>query len=203
MNWQAVFGVLFLQVVIACSLVQILIPNFIMEQFSQFQNILAQHDEYMQLMTLSTDGLKSFNLAQLFFGIQIFSVIMFTVISLMCARSVQARIFMPGGFREEFLAFRSGRLSFLVLATVSLTAYYEFPLAINLLPFILSYFVLSGFSLVYRIVDRKRQLKIVVLLFLFILMKPVFMLLALIVFGSLDSLFNFRLYLPKRVREST
>jgi len=86
--------------------------------------------------------------------------------------------------------------------SVSIGTYFEYPLAINLLPLVLGYFLLSGFSLAYYIFARKRQFKVVLLLFLIILLKPSFVLFAYIVFGSLDSVFNLRLYLPTRVRGS-
>ncbi|MDP3269736.1 MAG: hypothetical protein Q8M40_11935 [Legionella sp.] len=200
-KWPAVSGIFFLQALLGFLLVQVLVPDFVVEQFSQFQKILNQYQDYQSLLG-SSEKLNSFLLAQLFFGIQILSVIVSAILSLAFARSIQARLFMPGGFKSELLEFRSGRLSFLVLMSVSIGTYFEYPLAINLLPLVLGYFLLSGFSLAYYIFARKRQFKVVVLLFLIILLKPSFVLFAYIVFGSLDSVFNLRLYLPTRVRGS-
>ena len=120
----------------------------------------------------------------------------------MFARSIQAKLFLPGGFKHEFLMFRSGRLSLLILLCVSLGTYHEIPLAINVLPIVLSYFLASRFGLAYFILARKSQVKVFLLLLLIILLKPTFALFAYIVFGSLDSIFNFRSYLPERVNES-
>lgn len=202
-SWQMVSGVFLIQAFIGFLSIQLLAPDFVVDQFSQFKSLLAQYQEYQQLVDTSTDGINSFVLAQLFFGIQILSVIVSAMISLLFARSVQAKLFNPGGFRDELLGFRSGRLAFLVLIGVSVASYYEIPFAINLLPLVLCYFLISGFSLAYFILARKRQVRVVILLFLLILFKPSFVILAYVVFGSLDSLFNFRLYLPERVREST
>ncbi len=202
-SWPAVFGVFLIQALVCFSAIQLLAPDFIVDQFNQFKSILTEYKEYQHLVSDNADGLSSFILAQLFFGIQILSVIVSAIISLLFARSIQSKLFMPGGFREEVLRFRSGRLSFLVLLGVSIASYYEIPLAINLLPLVLCYFLISGFSLAYYILARKNQVRVAILLFLLILFKPSFVLLAYIVFGSLDSLFNFRLYLPERVREST
>jgi len=200
-KWQAVSGIFFLQAFLGFLLVQVLVPDFVVEQFSQFQKIFSQYQDYQSLLG-SSEKLNSFLLAQLFFGIQILSVIASAILSLAFARSIQAKLFMPGGFKNELLEFRSGRLSFLVLMSVSIGTYFEYPLAINLLPLVLGYFLLSGFSLAYYIFARKRQFKVVLLLFLIILLKPSFVLFAYIVFGSLDSVFNLRLYLPTRVRGS-
>ncbi|CEG57052.1 hypothetical protein [Legionella fallonii] len=202
-SWQMVFGVFFIQAFIGFTMIQLLAPDFIMEQFNQFKNLLTEYKEYQRLLDNNSDGLSSFIMAQLFLGIQILSVIVSAVISLLFARSIQSKLFIPGGFRDEVLAFRSGRLSFLVLMAISIASYYEIALAINLLPLVLCYFLISGFSLAYYILARKNQIRVAVLLLLLVLFKPSFVLLAYIVFGSLDSLFNFRLYLPERVREST
>ena len=164
--------------------------------------MLAHYEEYQHLIDNSTDGINSFNLAQMFFGIQILSVVISALISLIFARSIQAKLFMPGGLNAELIDFRSGRLAFLVLMGVSIASYYEISFAINLLPIILTYFLVSGFSLAYFILVRKWHVRMITLLLLLIMLKPMFMLFAYIVFGSLDSLFNFRLYLPARARES-
>ena len=54
------------------------------------------------------------------FGIQILSIIVSAMISLMFARSMQAKLFIPDGFRNELMAFRSGRFSFLVFVGILL-----------------------------------------------------------------------------------
>ncbi|KGP63866.1 membrane protein [Legionella norrlandica] len=202
-SWPNVFGIFLFQAFLVFLSVQILAPDFVMGQFAQFKVILSQFQEYKQLIENSTEGLSSLSLAHLFFGVQILSVVTSTLISLMFARSIQAKLFMPGGFKQEMLEFRSGRFSFLMLIIISIASYYEIPAAISTLPLLLAYFFLSGFSLAYYILARKWQVRVVILLFLLILLKPFFVLFAYIVFGSLDSLFNFRLYLPARVREST
>jgi hypothetical protein len=115
---------------------------------------------------------------------------------------IQARLFIPGGFDKEVQNFRSGKISFIVLIVVALASYYEIYWGISLLPLILSYFLISGFNLAFNILAKKRQVTIAVLLFLLILLKPSLVLFAYIIFGTLDSLINFRLYLPSATRES-
>jgi hypothetical protein len=198
-KWQTVFGVFLAQAFVGCLILQLLVPDFIVMQFNQFKSVLAQ---YQELLDTGMSSINSQSLAQLFFGIQLLSVIVSATISLMFSRSMQAKLFLPDGFRNELLAFRSGKLALLTLIGVSLGTYYELPLAINVLPIVLSYFLVSGFGLAYFIFSYKSQFKVFILLFLLILLKPTFVLFAYIVFGTLDSLFNFRTYLPERVRES-
>lgn len=198
-KWQAVFGVFLIQAFLGCLLIQLSVPDFIVLQFNQFKSVLMQ---YQELVDSGIDDISSLSLAQLFFGIQILSAIVSSIISLMFARSIQAKLFLPGGFKNELLAFRSGKLSLLVLIMVSLGTYYELPLAINVLPVVLCYFLASGFGLAYYALARKSQVKVFILLLLLILLKPTFVLFAYIVCGAVDSLFNFRSYLPERMRES-
>lgn len=202
-NWSMVFGVFFIQALVGFTSLQILAPNFIVDQFAQFKNMLGQYQDYQQLLEANTEGLNSLVLAQLFFGVQLLSVVVSATISLMFARSIQAKLFLPDGFKKEVREFRSGKLSFLILIAVAIASYYEIPVAINMLPIVLSYFFMSGFNLAYFVLARKRQARIVILLFLLILLKPSVILLVYIVMGFLDSLFNLRLYLPVRLREST
>lgn len=201
-NWQAVVGVFFLQALIAFVLTQCLLPKLAVIQFTQFKLMLAQYSEYKEFIETSLQGINSWDLAQLFFGIQILSVVVSSLISLVFARFVQAKLFVPGGLKAELVDFRGGKLAFLVFLAISLASYNELAFAINLLPLTLCYFLLAGLNLSYFALAPKLQFKAVILLFLLIMLKPTFVLFAYIVFGLLDSLFNFRLYLPSRAKES-
>ena len=198
-KWQMVFGVYLAQVFLGCLLIQLLTPEFIVEQFDQVKSLLMH---YQELVDAGIGSITSVDLAQFFFGIQMLSAIISSIISLMFARSIQSKLFVPGGFQQELSTFRSGRLSLIILIGACLGTYYEMPLAINIIPIILAYFLVSGFALAYFILSRKRQFMVFVLLVLLIVLKPTFALFAYIVIGSLDSLFNLRSYLPERVRES-
>lgn len=198
-RWQSVAGMFFILAFLGSFFIQLLAPGFIIEQFNLFKLVLTQ---YQELVEPSLSTINSDVLAQLFFGIQILSVIVSSIISLMFARAIQAKLFLPGGFRNELMTFRSGKISFLVLMAVSLAAFYEIPLAMNVLPIVLCYFLASGFGLVYYFSSRKKQVRLFILLTLLILVKPTFVLCVYIVLGSLDSLVNFRSYFPSRVGES-
>ena len=202
-SWQAVSGVICLQALLAIVLVQVIAPDFVMDQFNQFKSLLAEYKEYQQILDSTSIGLNDSVLGQLFFGIQILTVIISAFVSLLFARSVQAKLFMPGGLQQEISAFRSGKIALLGLVGVLLASYYDSALAINLLPLMLCYFLVSGFNLAYYTLAGKKQMKIFVLLALLIFLKPSLVLFAYIILGSLDSIFNLRLYLPIRVKEST
>lgn len=198
-NWQLALGAFFIQTFLACLLIQLLAPDFIIDQFNQLKTILVA---YQELVDTGINSINSQSLAQLFFGIQLLSTVVSSSISLMFARSIQSKLYLPDGFKNELLDFRSGKISLLILIGIALGSYCEIPLAINVLPIVLCYFLAAGFGLAYFICARKSQVKVFILLTLMVLLKPTFILFAYIILGSVDSLFNFRSYLPKRVRES-
>lgn len=198
-SWQLVMGMYLLQALLGCILIHFLAPNFIETQFSQFKILFAH---YQELIDSSLDGLNSSILAQLFFGIQLLSVGISSVLSLIVARGMQAKLFLPGGFKKEVVAFRCGRLSLLVLLGVSIASYYEISIALNVLPLVLCYFLIAGFSLTYFIFSNKKQVRMFIVFMLLILLKPMFIVFLYIILGSLDSLVNFRSYLLPKVGES-
>lgn len=202
-NWSVVFGGFFIQACVYVVLINVFAPDFVLTQLNQFKMIIGQNQEYQQLLSTVSERISDSLLAQLFIGIQILSIVVSTMISLLFARSIQSRLFMPEGFREELRAFRSSKVAFFALVVISFASYYEIPGAISLMPLLISYFFISGFALTYCIFAGKRQKGVLLLLLLLIILQPTLVLFAYIVFGSLDSLFNFRLYLPTKVREST
>lgn len=198
-KWQFVSGVFLIQAILGSLLIQFFAPELIVEQFNQFKMLFLH---YQELIDDRFNSMNSLVLAHLFFGIQILSIVVSSLISLIFARSIQAKLFFPGGFRNELMTFQGARLSFLVFIGVCFGAYYEIPLAIDVLPIVLCYFLSSGFILVYSKGSPKRQVGVFLLLILLILLKPTFMLSAYIIIGLLDSLFNLRSYLPSGVKGS-
>jgi hypothetical protein len=196
-NWQAVCFVLLAQALIAFLLLGVIAPHFAEEQFIHFKKMVSHYEEYQQLFDRIMSDISSDNLAQLFLGVQILSVTISTLTSLIFARGIQAKLVKPGGLQEELLEFRGNRISLIVLLALSVASYYEMPWALNLLPIALAYFFAAGLGLINFVLSRKWQLKVVILLVLLILFKPILMFVY-VIFGTLDSLFNFRLYLPAR-----
>lgn len=202
-SWQMVVSVFVLFSAVTFLLMEQLAPDIVIEQFNQFKSALSQYHEYKDVFIYATDGFNGATLAYLYFGIQISTIVISAIVSLMFARSIQARLFMPDGFKLELAGFRANQLSLLLFLAVIMACYYEMPLGIFLIPFALIYFFAAGFNLAYFIFARKWQFNVFALLLLIILLKPTIVLLAYIIFGTLDSLINLRLYLPNKVREST
>jgi hypothetical protein len=201
-RWQSVGGVLFFLALSGFLSMQFVAPDFAVNQLVHFKKVLSQYQEYQAIIEASTQGLSELDLAQFFFGLQIFSLLVSSLSSLIFARAIQAKLFVPGGLKSELSDFRGGKLSLTLFLGVALLAFNKCQFAISLLPLTLSYFVMAGFNLIYFIFARKWHVKLVILFFLLLVLQPIVMLFAFMLIGLLDSLFNFRLYLPGRARES-
>lgn len=200
-SWQKVCGLFFLLTLAVFSFINASLPHFAVFQLAQFNKILSHYQEYQLYFKQATEGVNSKDLAQLFIGIQVLSAVLSAMLSLLFARFIQAKLFVPGGLKAELSLFRASRFAFFLLMLVAIGSYYGYAIAVNLLPLTLSYFFLSGFNLAYCISAKKARFRMAFLL-LIIMIQPALMLFAYILLGSLDSLFNFRLYLPERARES-
>lgn len=197
-SWRAVAGICLLQVIVAVLLLQVLMPDYIMAQYLYIQAVVNSMQTETALMGLINDknGLNQLFLANYLLGIQAAGIMFSAVISLMLARSVQSQLYYPGGFGQEMLRFRGDRIGLVFLLILLAGVKLGNVLAMNVLPLFLLYFLLAGLSLSFNVLARKRSLSSLLLLITPLLLLPFIMLPVYVIFGSLDSLFNFRLYLP-------
>jgi hypothetical protein len=201
-NWKDVFSVFFVLSLFVSVLMHLINPSFSMHQFGLIKKLLASHDEYTNLLEASLSYRSEVDLSELFFGLQLFSLVMTSLASLALARLVQARLFQPGGFKLEFLAFRGGRIAFFMLISAAVGAYYSQSIALNMLPLVLGYFLITGISLSYSLTLPKWRGKSVMMIVLFMVINPIVLLCSYVVFGALDSLFNFRGFFARFAKES-
>ena len=94
------------------------------------------------------------------------------------------------------LTFRGDKVALLLLVGAFIAANQHNTIAISLLPVLMFYFLLAGLSLSFNVLAKHRPVSSMVLLIASLLILPFIMLPVYVIFGSLDSLFNFRLYLP-------
>ena len=113
----------------------------------------------------------------------------------MLARSVQAQLFCPGGFKREMLTFRGDKIELLLLVILFIAANQQNVFAMSLLPILIFYFMLAGLSLSFNVLAKQRPLRLMVLSIASILLLPFVMLPVYVIFGALDALFNLRSYL--------
>lgn len=197
-NWRAVAAVLFLQVIMVVLLLQIFMPDFVMAQYLYLQTVLRDVQADSALLAFISDktGMNPMVLASYLLGLQAVGVVFSACISLMFARSVQSQLFYPGGFKREMLAFRGDKVGLLLLVILLIAANQQSVIAMSLVPMLILYFVLAGVSLSFNILAKQKPWRTIVLLVATLILVPFIMLPVYVIFGSLDSVFNFRLYLP-------
>ena len=197
-NWRAVAGLFFLQVIVVALLLQILMPDFIMAQYLYFQSLLRETQAENALLMFINDKTVSNQVifASYLLGLQAVGVILSACLSLIFARSVQSQLFYPGGLKWEMLAFRGDKIGLVLLVVLLVSALQHSTLAMILLPMLITYFLLAGLSLSFNVLAKQRPRFTGVLLISTLFLLPFIMLPVYVIFGSLDSLFNFRLYLP-------
>lgn len=198
-SWKIAGGVLVLMTLLAIALVQWFAPDFITGQYQYIQAILKEIERE------NTDGAavsllnsqNKFNevvIANYLVGIQSISIVLSTLTSLLIARSMQSRLFYPGGFRQEMLTFRASGIGVLLLVCAVIGAYQQYPLAISCLPVLVTYYVLAGLSISFNVLAKDKGLSYLFLLVVPLVILPFIMLPIYVILGVLDSLFNFRLF---------
>ena len=203
-SWQAVAWFFILLVSIAMLLVQSLMPDFLMLQYRYLQTVLSDIDTSGPLLAFldHKTGLNQLMIASYFLGLQTVGVMLSAVFSLSFARSVQSELFYPGGFKREMLAFRGDKIALLLFALLFIAARQQSVLAMSLLPVLIFYFLLAGLSLSLNVFTKQKPRYSAIFMMVSLLIVPFIMLPVYVLFGSLDSLFNFRLYLPSKAAKT-
>jgi hypothetical protein len=165
-------------------------PNFLVmmeEQLLQLMEQLASAPELQgQVELIEPELLRP--LLLVFFGT---SVAFLSVTLLMLARSWQAKLFNPGGFREEFHQLRLSAKSGAVLFTMFLLANLGPPVVQQLSLFFVLPLLIAGVALVHGLVGRRKLPVVVLVIFYSALMYPVMV--QLVVLAAVaDSWLDFR-----------
>lgn len=193
-SWRITGGFIVLQALLGIILIHWLTPEFITAQYQYIQVILKQLEADSSVNSL-LDNQNQVIFSNYLVGIQVVSVVVSTLVSLMLARSVQARIFYPGGYKQEMLNFRASGWGVALLILVAIGAYQYNPIALSCLPVLVLYYVCAGLSLSFNILAKGRGISTLLLLVIPLVLVPFVMLPVYVIFGVLDSLFNFRIRL--------
>jgi hypothetical protein len=198
-NWSQVFGVFLLQSFIGVVLLQCLAPDAVIAQYHHFQTFMSELPLVEQLVQ-ARNYLASWDqlvLAHLLFGIQVLIAGFSAIMSLLFARFIQSKLFMPGEFKKELAAFRSGKLALLLLVMLLIASYFKILLAYSLLPMVIFYFLISGLNLSLIILAQKKKMGII--FFMVSLMVSPF---TMFTMCSFFGIFNFRIYFLARAGKS-
>lgn len=197
-NWSFVFGGFFLLILGSALLLQMIMPDLILAQYRYFQEWFSSYPELVQLTgKQAVNAWSPETLAHLFFGIQITFSLFSVALSLLFARFVQAKLFLPGAFQKELITFRSGKYALVTLVIALILAWFGICLAIDILPLMFFYFLMSGFLLSFLMFEKKKMLGLTIFLVSFVV-NPAALIILCVAFGILDSLFNFRMYLSAK-----
>ncbi len=119
------------------------------------------------------------------------------VVGLLIGRALQAKLYNPGGFADEFQQLRLGKPA--ALLTMGLMAVTIFPLGLELtllrqcLPVVLTVFALQGLSVVHAIVKNQQKSSFwLVAIYVMLVVILLQMVMILVVIGILEQWFNFR-----------
>lgn len=193
-SWQGVAAFFFLCLCLVALLVQAFLPELI---FTQYQYVIEvvklsnKHSAMSEMLEQATH-IDQQVIASFIFGVQLVSVVFSACLSLVMARSMQSRLFNPGGFRQEVLTFRVVKLGLIVGLIMTLSAVKHNVIALMLLPTIVLYFLLAGLSLSANALMRKNTRLVFVLLITPLFVMPFVMVPLYGTLGLLDGLFNLR-----------
>ncbi len=200
-SWKLAGFFIVLQALLVITLIQWLAPELVTNQYLYVQTIIKgmakeNSDSAVANLLNNKEAINEVAIANYLLGIQTTSVVLSAVASLLLARSIQSRLFYPGGFRREMIAFRASGYGVILLAITVIGAYKNSPLAISCLPVVGVYYVFAGLSLNFNILAKDRGLSILILLLVPLILLPFVMLPIYVIIGAIDSLFNLRSYLP-------
>lgn len=203
-SWRAVASMFFLLAAFCAIILQIWVPEFITAQYQYIMVALREvHPDVLSKLVNDTSGQNQQMLANFLLGLQFVSLFFSAVSPLLLARSLQSQLFWPGEFQREMLMFRGNKIGVLMLVIMLIAVTQSKIIAMNLLPLLIAYFLLAGLSLSVHILARKKMGGALLLLLIPLFLVPFVMLPVYVILGSLDSLFNLRLYLPSRAGTTT
>lgn len=197
-SWRSVAGVYFVQIILALMVLQLWYPDYITSLYLHTKSVISNLQGDSEVVELLKDngGMSQLMFANYLLGIQAVGIAFSGLIALMFARSIQSRLYYPGGFKQEMLHFRADKVALLFLLVMFFAASRGNALAVNLVPAIMFYFLLAGLSLGFRTMENQKSAITLLLILTPLFLFPFVMLPLYVVIGILDSIFNLRQYLP-------
>lgn len=203
-SWRVVFGALFLLVLLLMCLLHSLHPEFILQQYAYLREMLTQlhFENTFFMLSKGISATEQTIFANYLVGIQAAGVTLSALVSLAFARFIQSKLYYPEGFKQEMRMIRGVRGDLIVLITVLLAAKQHYLIAIDVLPVIVVFFFIAGVSLWFDCMTMQSMFMPILVLSVALGAFPHVMLPVLVLFGSLDVLVNFRLYLRNRANKT-
>lgn len=196
-SWLAVIEGMTTLGILGVLLSYLLVPGLeqmCQQQFTDFyQAFQASGQNY--LMDPEDEYFKIFLwlVGKFYIGFYVVSQFSFALIALAIARSMQASLYNPGGFREEFYGFQISRWSMMWLALVCIVSFIGWEFGLYVLPVVIFPFVIHGICLVHSLALLAHHRWLVLCLFYGLMIYFHRSMLVTMIFMVLfDAFFNFR-----------
>lgn len=200
-GWQRVVTGLVVMMLAVMVLVQLLAPQYITDELRFFLSILGRmkQGEFISAILNKQDTETMQLFANYLLGIKGLSTVVSVLSSVMLARYVQSLIFYPEGFKQELSVFRVSQPLVLLLLTGMIAAYYySSGIAVSCLPLLVFCTAAAGICLCLALLKKRKSLSALLLIIVPLIILPYIMLPVFMIFGALDSLFDFRMRLSFR-----
>lgn len=203
-SWRMVAAVLLLQVLLVMCFLHAWLPGFIVQQYLYLREMLSQLqlETTFSIFDKGTDRVAQTLLANYLVGVQAAGVVLASLVSLGIARYIQSMLYYPEGFKLEVSSLRAKKVDLLFLIVPILAARQHHLLAIDVLPLMLLFFCIAGLSLWFNCMALKGLFMPMLLLSVVLGFFPQVMLPVCVLFGSLDTLFNFRVLLQNKLSKA-
>ena len=203
-SWLSVAGFFCLLSAFCVILLQTLMPDLVSAQFQYVSSVIREaHPDAFSRFVNDTSGFSQPVLANYLFGLQLVGVVFAATLPMALARSVQSQLYYPGGYQQEMYSLRSNKIGLLILVLMLVSANQGKLIAMDILPLLVMYFLFAGLSLSFHALAGKKIRGALLILITPLVLVPFVMLPVYVILGSLDSLFNLRLYLPASAGKTT
>lgn len=175
-SWSAVLTVCSALGVVAVSGLHFMHPNINEEWVSLIRASIQHVAAVMPKQSVEPGAVLEVtaSLAGIATGLQAVMVLMCALANLLFSRLMQAKLYNPGGLREELRAVRLNVVDLGILAIVAAMTFFFRATAIDLLPVALIPFVFAGIAAVHRFANQRKKSRLFIYTF-YIFLSILFM----------------------------
>lgn len=194
-SWTLVLEVMAVIGVIAVLVIHAAVPDIKQDWIAalmHFYKGFAAVSSFIQIPSgKAADYVKQ--LAPFATGSAVFLLFFGVFLQLLLARWWQSVIFLPGGFRQEFIQIRVDRIAAIVLAVATVGMYWQAAWLIDLYPVLLLPFMVAGLSIVHHLTGkRKHMIFLLIAMYVALVILHFIAVAVLSLISFIDSWANFR-----------
>ncbi len=193
-SWRVLGGVLLVLVLVLMLMLHLVAPELVQTQLMYLKHVAQDAEHGGMILSLMKDWNEAHQIifANYLLGIQAMTVVVYNLLGVFLARSVQASLFNPGGFAQEVLLWRLRRSDLALSLLIVLAAVMGYALAVNLVPLLLVLVMCAGFACSARFLKQKAIKYYWFMLLVPLLALPVVVFPVYVLIGFVDGLVQFR-----------